>query len=184
VVQKLDDPLHKEVKNKDGKTAQQLFKEEHKTLRDEAKDWIKDRSNAGMIVATLIATITFAAVITVPGGINQEKGKPIFLSDNTFKVFVVSDVLAFFFSMVSLLMFLSAINGCYTEGDFMRALPIRLVFGSNFLLFAVVAATVAFNAALSMLLLEKRRFLTMSILSLVFLPFIQTGRFVRPGDLF
>jgi hypothetical protein len=180
----LDNPLHKEVKNKDGKTAQQLFKEEHKTLRDEAKDWIKDRSNAGMIVATLIATITFAAVITVPGGINQEKGKPIFLSDNTFKVFVVSDVLAFFFSMVSLLMFLSAINGCYTEGDFMRVLPIRLVFGSNFLLFAVVAVTIAFNAALSMLLLEKTRFLAMSILSLVFLPFIQTGRFVRPGDLF
>ncbi|GAU41205.1 hypothetical protein TSUD_128810 [Trifolium subterraneum] len=70
VVEKLDDPLHKEVKNKDGKTAWQVFKEEHKTLSREGKNWIKDRSNTGMLVATLIATITFAAAITVPGAIN------------------------------------------------------------------------------------------------------------------
>ncbi|WJX31572.1 hypothetical protein P8452_19986 [Trifolium repens] len=70
VVHKLDDPLHEEVKNKDGKTAWEVFKEEHKTLIREGNNWIKDRSNTGMLVATLIATITFAAAITVPGAIN------------------------------------------------------------------------------------------------------------------
>ncbi|CAJ2639941.1 unnamed protein product [Trifolium pratense] len=53
---------------------------------------------------------------------SEDKGKSIFLSDKTFKVFVVSDALAFFFSMTSLLMFLSAINGRYAEGDFILTL--------------------------------------------------------------
>ncbi|MCI93225.1 ankyrin repeat protein, partial [Trifolium medium] len=45
---------------------------------------MKDTSNSCMLVATLIATIAFAAAITVPGGNNQDKRIPIFLSDNTF----------------------------------------------------------------------------------------------------
>ncbi|PNY03413.1 ankyrin repeat protein, partial [Trifolium pratense] len=53
---------------------------------------------------------------------SEDKGKSIFLSDKTFKVFVVSDALAFFCSMTSLLMFLSAINGRYAEGDFILTL--------------------------------------------------------------
>ncbi|PNX93477.1 ankyrin repeat-containing protein [Trifolium pratense] len=83
-VEKLDHPLHKEVKNQDGKTPWQVFKEEHKALLEEGKNWMKDTSNSCMLVATLIATIAFAAAITVPGGNNQDKGIPIFLSDTTF----------------------------------------------------------------------------------------------------
>jgi hypothetical protein len=68
----LDHPLHKEVKNKDSKTAFRVFMEEHRPLVKEAKNWIKDRSDSCMLVTILIATITFAAAITVPGGNNQD----------------------------------------------------------------------------------------------------------------
>ncbi|XP_024635790.1 uncharacterized protein [Medicago truncatula] len=154
-VEKLDHPLHKDVKNNDGKTAWQVFKEEHKTLLEEGKNWMKDTSNSCMLVATLIATITFAAAITVPGGNNQDKGIPIFLSDKTFMLFIVSDALALFSSMVSLLMFLSIIHGRYAKEDFVVALPKRLILGMAALFFAVGTTMIAFGAALSMLL-EKR----------------------------
>jgi hypothetical protein len=59
-----------------------------------------------MLVATLIATITFAAAITVPGGNNQDKGTSIFLPNNKFSVFIWSDAVAFFSSMTSLVVFI------------------------------------------------------------------------------
>ncbi|PNX59607.1 ankyrin repeat protein, partial [Trifolium pratense] len=126
-VEKLDHPLHKEVKNQDGKTPWQVFKEEHKALLEEGKNWMKDTSNSCMLVATLIATIAFAAAITVPGGNNQDKGIPIFLSDTTFMVFAVSDALALFSSMTSLLMFLAILNARFAEEDFVMALPEKLI---------------------------------------------------------
>jgi K+-sensing histidine kinase KdpD len=165
----LDDPLHEEVKNKDGKTAWEVFKEEHKTLIREGNNWIKDRSNTGMLVATLIATITFAAAITVPGGINQDKGIPIFLTDIKFRVFILSDTIAFFCSMSSLLLFLAAINGRYTEEDYaMRMSVVRFLIGLELLSVAAVATMVAFITALSIFLEGRFKFfiLFISLLSL------------------
>lgn len=151
----MDHPLNKEVKNQEGKTAWQVFREEHKALLEEGKNWMKDTSNSCMLVATLIATIAFAAAITVPGGNNQDKGVPIFLPDNTFMVFVVSDALALFSSMASLLMFLAILNARYAEEDFLKALPQRLILGMASLFFAIVTTMVAFGAALSLLLRER-----------------------------
>jgi hypothetical protein len=151
----LDHPLHKEVKNEDGKIPWQVFKEEHKALLEEGKNWMKDTSNSYMLVATLIATIAFAAAITVPGGNNQDKGIPIFLSDNTFMVFVVSDALALFSSMASLMMFLTILNARFAEEDFVMALPEKLIIGLACLFFAIVTTMIAFGAALSMLVHER-----------------------------
>jgi hypothetical protein len=151
----LTHPIYKEVKNQDGKTAWQVFKEEHKELLKEGKDWMKDTSNSCMLVATLIATIAFAAAITVPGGNNQDKGTPIFLSDNLFIVFVMSDALALFSSMTSLLMFLAILNARFAEEDFVMALPEKLIIGLACLFFAIVTTMIAFGAALSMLVHER-----------------------------
>jgi hypothetical protein len=127
-MENLDHPLHKEVKNKDSKTASQVFMEEHRPLVKEAKNWIKDRSDSCMLVATLIATITFAAAITVPGGNNQDKGTPIFLPNNKFSVFIWSDAVAFFSSMTSLVVFIRNMTGYYTEEEFVRVLHTRFKF--------------------------------------------------------
>ncbi|KAK2441997.1 Ankyrin repeat family protein [Trifolium repens] len=169
-VEKLDHPLHKEVKNQDGKTPWEVFKEEHKELLEEGKNWMKDTSNSCMLVATLIATIAFAAAITVPGGNNQDKGIPIFLSDNTFMVFVVSDALALFSSMASLLMFLAILNARFAEEDFVMALPEKLIIGLACLFLAIVNTMVAFGAALSILVQERLKWAPIPIALLACVP--------------
>jgi hypothetical protein len=173
----LDHPLHKEVKNKDGKTPSQVFMEEHRPLVKQAKNWIKDRSDSCMLVATLIATITFAAAITVPGGNNQDKGTPIFLSNHKFTVFMWSDGVAFFSSMTSLLVFIRNMNGYYTEEEFVRVLHARLITGLNFLFISVGTTIVAFIAALYLFLEGRVKLFTIG----VSIPFISCVILMLPS---
>nr|AFK48305.1 unknown [Lotus japonicus] len=179
-VEKWDHPLHKEVKDQDGKTAWQLFREEHKALLEEGKNWMKDTSNSCMIVATLIATVAFAAAITVPGGNQQDKGFPIFLPHNTFLVFIVSDALALCSSMASLLMFLAILNAPYAEEDFLNALPHRLIIGLASLFFAIVTTMIAFSAALSLLLQERLKWVPIPIVLLACAPITLFARLQLP----
>nr|GMD42659.1 protein ACCELERATED CELL DEATH 6-like [Ipomoea batatas] len=67
-------------------------------------DFAVRKSETNIIVATLIATVTFAAGFTVPGGYNsnvdsEEAGKAILIRNAAFKAFVVTDVVAFICSM-------------------------------------------------------------------------------------
>ncbi|KAL9451707.1 hypothetical protein AB3S75_013308 [Citrus x aurantiifolia] len=105
-VEKLVHPFLKEAQNVDGKTAQDIFTEQHKDLLENSEKWMKDTLNSCMVVTALIATIMFAAAYTVPGG-NNESGIPIFLRDKLFMVFAISDALGLIFSSTSLLVFLS-----------------------------------------------------------------------------
>ena len=131
---------------------------------------MKDTSNSCMIVATLIATVVFAAAITVPGGNNQDKGIPIFLSDITFLVFAVSDALGLFSSLASLLMFLSILTARYAEEDFLKELPQRLILGLASLFFAIVTTMIAFGAALSLMLREQLKWVSIPIALLACVP--------------
>ncbi|KAJ7955979.1 Ankyrin repeat-containing protein [Quillaja saponaria] len=169
-VEKLDHPLHREVKNKNGKTAWELFKEEHKDLLERGEKWMKDTSNSCMLVATLIATVVFAAAFTVPGGNNSDKGIPIFLNDNAFMVFAISDALALFSSITSLWMFLSILTASYAEEDFLKRLPQRLILGLAFLFFAIATTMIAFGATLSIVLRDRFQWVYIPITLLASLP--------------
>jgi hypothetical protein len=139
-------PPYVKMRNSKGETPWDIFTKQHKNLRKDGEKWMKDTANYCMLVATLIATVVFAAAFTVPGGNNQEKGTPIFFKKNWFMVFFISDAIALLSSSTSILTFLSILTSRYTEKDFLESLPGRLVFGLTTLFTSIAGMVVAFSA--------------------------------------
>jgi len=131
-------------KNEEGKTPEEMFTETHKVLLKSGEKWMKDTANYCMLVATLIATVIFAAAFTVPGGSNQDTGTPIFLKSKWLTVFFISDAIALCSSSTSIVIFLSILTSRYTEVDFLKSLPSKLVFGLVTLFISMVGMMVAF----------------------------------------
>ena len=68
----------------------------------EKKDDIKDLANFNLVVATIIATVTFAAAFQVPGGTDSNDGLATLREKGSFVKFLIYDSLAFGFSAVSI----------------------------------------------------------------------------------
>ncbi|KAK9726739.1 hypothetical protein RND81_05G234100 [Saponaria officinalis] len=62
------------------------------------------------VTAALLATITFTAAFTVPGGLDPTNGTPLLLQKAAFQVFMVSDVLAMCFSIMVLFLWIMTTN--------------------------------------------------------------------------
>ncbi|KAI3830626.1 hypothetical protein MKX03_016458 [Papaver bracteatum] len=146
--------------NIDGDTAQSIFTEEHKDLVVKGEKWMKDTSGSCMVVATLIATVAFAAAFTIPGGNisdsnSSKNGTPVFLGTTSFIVFAVADALALFSSITSVLMFLALYTSRYAEEEFLTSLLRKLVIGLGTLFISMATILVAFSAALSIALEDR-----------------------------
>ncbi|XVE51696.1 hypothetical protein DITRI_Ditri02bG0062200 [Diplodiscus trichospermus] len=148
-------PMYKEIRDINGRTPRILFAEEHAKLVKEGEKWMKSTASSCMLVATLITTVMFAAIFTVPGGNDNEKGTPLFLEAKSFIVFAVSDAFALFSSVTSILMFLSVLTSRYAEEDFLRLLPQRLILGLATLFFSITAMLVAFGATFCIVLSQR-----------------------------
>ncbi|KAI3862977.1 hypothetical protein MKX03_005360 [Papaver bracteatum] len=151
---------YKYTRNKDGKTAKFVFSEQHKDLVEKGEKWMKDTSGSSMVVGTLIATVAFAAAFTVPGGnisetSNPQNGAPIFLNRKTFAIFAVTDAVALFSSITSVLMFLAIMTSRYAEDDFCKSLPQKLIVGLATLFISMASILVSFGAAFTIVLRNK-----------------------------
>ncbi|CAH8276709.1 unnamed protein product [Arabidopsis lyrata] len=135
-------------KNKEGELAQDIFTNGHKELRKEGEKWMKDTATSCMLVATLIATVVFAAAFTVPGGNNEESGLPILQKKKWFNIFILSDAVALCSSSTSIVIFLSILTSRYAEDDFLVSLPSRLMLGLLALFVSIIAMVIAFCATL------------------------------------
>ncbi|XP_047336140.1 protein ACCELERATED CELL DEATH 6-like [Impatiens glandulifera] len=66
----------------------------------------KDRVNTLLLVLTIVATVTFTAGFTVPGGYvnssSPEEGVAVMLNNNYFKVFVICDTIAMYSSVIAI----------------------------------------------------------------------------------
>ncbi|XP_027329359.1 ankyrin repeat-containing protein ITN1-like [Abrus precatorius] len=85
------------MRNNNGKTPNDIFYDNHKKLSKEVKDAAKGIADSGMLVTTLIATVAFAAALTVPG----DKTNAWFI------VFILTNAVALFSSSASIISFLS-----------------------------------------------------------------------------
>ncbi|KAL1176800.1 hypothetical protein V6Z11_A04G184300, partial [Gossypium hirsutum] len=78
----------------------------HFPLRNVSSESLEKTINAHLVVAALIATVTFAAAITVPGGLNSDKGSeqgtPLLFDKAAFKAFFATNTIAFILSVIVL----------------------------------------------------------------------------------
>nr|GEV81257.1 ankyrin repeat-containing domain, PGG domain protein [Tanacetum cinerariifolium] len=146
-VERMVPSSYRERQNKDGLTPSELFTKEHQDLITQSEKWMKATASQCMVVATLIATIVFAAAFTVPGGYNQNDGIPMFKQKLSFISFVVADAISLFLSSASILTFLSILTSRYAEHDFVRSLPMKLMAGLATLFLSIGTMMVTFSVS-------------------------------------
>ncbi|KAF9679739.1 hypothetical protein SADUNF_Sadunf06G0045700 [Salix dunnii] len=169
-VKKVVQPWHIEEKNTQGKTPGALFIEQHKEMMKEGEQWMRDTADSCMLVATLIATVVFAAAFTLPGGNLQDKGTPVFVKKIAFKFFAISDAISLVTSASSLLTFLSIRTSRYAERDFLWTLPNRLIIGLTTLFISIGAMMVAFMATFFLVFSNKLQEYSIPIAAVASLP--------------
>ncbi|XP_039161251.1 uncharacterized protein LOC108958828 [Eucalyptus grandis] len=147
------------------------FVEQRKDLLQEAGRWMKDTSSSCSLVATLIITVAFAAVVTFPGS-NDNTGIPIFSKKTSFTVFVVADALALFSSITATLMFLAILTSRYAAKDFLHSLPTKMILGLTFLFLSLAFMLLAFGSALMIVLSERWKWIYIPITLLAAVPVI------------
>ncbi|KAK1583053.1 hypothetical protein Q3G72_020621 [Acer saccharum] len=171
-VEMIVQPSLRDVQNSEGHTPKELFTMTHKDLQKRGEQWMKSTAKSCMLVATLIATVVFAAAFSIPGGNNQLVGRPIHLDKTFFKVFAASDAIALSSSSISILIFLSILTSRYEEEDFRMSLPLKLMFGLLTLFISVISMTMAFSSAFFLFYpsSERLNWITMSMAVLVSVP--------------
>ncbi|KAK0608041.1 hypothetical protein LWI29_024639 [Acer saccharum] len=148
-------PSLRETKNSEGQTPRELFTIEHKKILYSGEEWMKNTAKSCMVVATLIATVVFSTAFTVPGDNNEKIGIPLRLMETAFRVFAISDAIAFSSSSISIIMFLSILTSGYIEMDFQRFLPLKLMVGLCALFISVIAMMITFSSTFFLVYHEK-----------------------------
>ncbi|XP_075107267.1 uncharacterized protein LOC107790220 [Nicotiana tabacum] len=142
------------VRNRDGKTADELFEENHLRLRKAAQRESIEMINSIIVVATLLCTVNYAALFTLPGGFDQNSGVAVLDKDNTFYKFIVVVYSAIFFSFISLAALLSLQRSAFYAEEFYISLPLKASIASICLMLAAVFTITA--SALALVLENKR----------------------------
>ncbi|KAF7142952.1 hypothetical protein RHSIM_Rhsim05G0008000 [Rhododendron simsii] len=169
-VKKFVKPSDLQRPNEDKETPAMVFTREHKDLVVAGGEWMKNTAYSCSISAALIATVVFAAIITVPGGNRDSNGLPNFSKESSFTIFVISDALSLFTSATSLLLFLSILTSRYAESDFLDVLPKRLINGLATLFLSITTMIVAFSVSLYLALGHKKAWILVPLAALAYLP--------------
>ncbi|KAL3525894.1 hypothetical protein ACH5RR_014266 [Cinchona calisaya] len=171
-VESIVQPRLKEEKNENNKTPSDLFTDEHKVLVKEGERWMKNTAGSSMIVGTLISAVMFTTAFSVPGGNDNKTGLPVLLETESkaFLVFMASNALSMFTSSTSILMFLGILTARYTEKDFLKSLPTKLLFGIACLFGSIVTMMLSFGTALYMMLVKQVAWVSYPIIVFSIIP--------------
>ncbi|WRX16705.1 PGG domain - like 9 [Theobroma cacao] len=160
--------------NKEGETPYEAFDRSHVELVKEGEKWMKDIAQTSTVVGTLIITIMFAALFTVPGGPDQDTGVPLLLTKKLFKIFIISDSISLFASTTSVLIFVGILTSRYTTHDFLKSLPNKLIIGLSSLFMSIAAMMVAFSSIVIIMVKGQLKI----VIPIVLLASIPIGLFV------
>ncbi|CAL8989561.1 unnamed protein product, partial [Prunus brigantina] len=130
--------------NEEGQMPQEVFTTSHNQLRKEGSDWLVKTSESCSVVAALIATVAFATSASVPGGLDDKTGSPVFKDKPAFNAFTISSLLALCLSVTALVFFLTIITSRYEAHDFSISLPRKLLLGLTSLFASISAVLVSF----------------------------------------
>ncbi|XP_054786228.1 protein ACCELERATED CELL DEATH 6-like [Prosopis cineraria] len=133
--------------------------------------WIKDRVNAILLVAILVATVTFAAGFAVPGGINSSDdkdtnkiGMATLLDRKMFQLFTICDVIAMYSSTMGSFILLGAQLGDFHIGFSVANFALYLV------VLSLITMSVAFMAAVHLVVSDVSWLAdTVAIIGIIFL---------------
>lgn len=106
---------------------------------------MREATSAHLVVAALVATVTFAAGFTLPGGYGGEDGTPVLSKKASFKAFVASDVIALCLSVGAIYFYFNMENS-FVFG--LRTQEYLFVGGFYFTLLAIAAMLIAFVTGL------------------------------------
>ncbi|KAH1214391.1 Serine/threonine-protein phosphatase 6 regulatory ankyrin repeat subunit C [Glycine max] len=151
-VKRILHPKFQQAINGDGMKPKELFTKKHEELLKDAEKWAKETATSFTIVGTLIITIVFAAAFTLPGGNDQNTGIPMFLHKRMFTTYMVADAISLFSSSTAVMTFIGILTSRYAERDFLKSLPLKLMFGLFTLICSILAMMVAFCSAFSLML--------------------------------
>lgn len=143
------------MRNTERNTAEDLLLKDYKSKREAAESAVKEMNQGLMVVAALIATVSFAAVFTIPGGFNQSKGNPLFYGDhkghehkNDLSLFLGYVGLTFFASLLALATLLSIQLSRFNMDDLYFSLPLKYSIAISFLFFSSCSTITTFLQAL------------------------------------
>ncbi|XP_044345921.1 ankyrin repeat-containing protein ITN1-like [Triticum aestivum] len=132
--------------------------------RKEVKSLTQTYTSNTSLVAILIATITFAAAFTLPGGYNNDAGSeglPIMSKKFAFQAFLISDVLAMCSSFAVAFICIIARWGDYEFLIYYRSVTKKIMW------FAYMATTTAFSTGLYTVLAPRVHWLAIAICIMV-----------------
>ncbi|KAI9102929.1 hypothetical protein K1719_023368 [Acacia pycnantha] len=158
--------------NKAGDTPEEVYVAEHKKLLKESNEWIRDASSSYSIVATLTAGVTYATSYTVPGGTNDDTGRPPLEGQFALNVFLIAIFISFCFSITSLGGFLAIYSSRKQPDDFRRNLPLKLCFACTSFYVAIVSMMVSFCAAHSLEVDPRMKAKVYPMYSLIVMPLL------------
>ncbi|XP_016647461.1 PREDICTED: ankyrin repeat-containing protein At3g12360-like [Prunus mume] len=156
--------------NKKGQMPQEVFTTSHKRLRKEGSDWLVKTSESCSVVAALIATVAFATSASVPGGLDDKTGSPVFKDKPAFNAFTISSLLALCLSVTALVFFLTIITSRYEAQDFSISLPRKLLLGLTSLFASIAAVLVSFCTGHIFLLDRHLRYVAYPLYAATCLP--------------
>ncbi|KAL6288530.1 hypothetical protein ACE6H2_006040 [Prunus campanulata] len=139
-VKKIIHPSYIQMKNSKGETPQELFTSAHEPLLKDGREWMKGTAQSCTIISTLIASALFAGEVTVIMGDHPFKTAP-------FRIFIISDAIAFLLALTATLTFSAILTSRYAERDFLSALSQLLKMGLALLFFSITAMMFTFSSA-------------------------------------